>query len=276
MRKLIFIFSFITLFFTSNIWAQSVPDNIRIYSIFVTRGSDNISISWRTEPITKSKLEYADVSGRWQETPWADTFTEQHSLTLLNLLADSSYLYRISAEDEHGTLKTKTGSFTTLSSELYGTTTDTETDNGGFKTLLTPYLTPSLTPTPTIMNPTVLGTQNFAYIPMPIMMPYTYAYQPQGQLLTDNQPTTEPTPIPITISPVTTSGLNEFDTTSLTLVIGLVLGVVASFFIFQLTHGKIVPVVITPQPHQNDTQSNNTEPINSLPNTFSFSVKGKE
>ncbi len=260
---------------TPNILAQSVIDEIRIYSIFVTRGSDSITISWRTEPETKSKLEYADVSGQWKETPWADTFTQQHSLTLLNLKADSSYLYRISAENEQGTLKTKTGSFTTLSSEVYGTTTDTETENGGFKTLLTPYLTPSLTPTPTIMNPAVLGSQNFAYIPMPIMMPYTYAYQPQGQQLAVTQPTVEPTPISVTISPAPITGLNNFDSTSLTLVIGLVLGVIASFFIYQLTHGKIVPIVVTSQPQPNNNHTD-TSPnlINPLPNTFSFSVKG--
>ena len=221
----------------SRVISQSVNDDIKIYSIFVNRSTNSVTISWKTDPVTKGSIEYADGQGVWKNIPWDETFLEQHATTILSLNPDATYLYKISAEDTNGGVKTKTGNFTTLSSAILGQNTDTTPtpiDDGGFRYLLSPAPSPSPTPAQTMLNP-----QGYPYMPFyPIAVPFVYQY-PQvspAQVLgaaddssTTPTPTATPTPIPFLL----TANMG-----SMMLVLGLTIGVAVAFMLHQLTQSK--------------------------------------
>jgi len=215
----------------TTIYAQ-VADTIRIYSIFVNRGTDSVTISWKTDPRAKGKVEYADSAGEWKETPWSDTYRSDHSYTLLNLEPNATYLYRITAENIDGEVKTKTGNFTTLDEQAVGVINTGNTgDTSGFRALLSPE--PTAVPT---VIPGVLGAQNGVlpyYIPIPI------AYQPVLQAQANDTlvaPTYAPTAIPTPTEKPSASLLN--DTNSTMLIVGIVLGIIVALLLSQLITQK--------------------------------------
>lgn len=208
----------------------SAETSLRIYAVHVNRGINNTTITWQTTPATIGRIEYAGANGNWLKTPWSDNFAEEHSLTILSLNANTTYLFRINAEDKSGNLFTQTDSFTTLDEKVLGISTDTSTftSDDGFGQLLSP--TPTLvTPTPTInLNfPTVLGQQSLQAI-YPYPLPYPYAYQPQPTVETTPEPSPTPTP---TIAPTGIAGVTQ---NTIYLTLGLLLGVSVAILIHLL------------------------------------------
>ncbi|MCA9392084.1 hypothetical protein KC614_02675 [candidate division WWE3 bacterium] len=234
--SLTFFLAFCAFVMSFRVSAQVENNDIRIYSVFVNRGVNSATITWKTDPKVKSQLEYADTSGVWQHTPWSTDYLEDHSITLLNLISDENYLYRITAEDTNGAIKTKNDSFTTLSESVVGESPSASGDTkAGFSALLSPI--PS--PTPTLF-PNVLGyQQNLQYIP--VMPYYPLAYAGQAPTQTPD-PTTTPT-TPTTPTPTTVpSALGGFVTdNTLMLVVGLVLGVGVAYLLHQLATGNTTP-----------------------------------
>lgn len=222
---------------TIHVLGQSINNDIKIYSIFVNRSTNSATISWKTDPATKGSIEYADGQGVWKNIPWDDNFLEQHSTTILSLEADATYLYKISAEDTNGSVKTKTGNFTTLSSSILGQSTDitsTPIDDGGFRFLLSPAPNPTPTPAQSMLNP-----QGYPYMPFyPIAVPFIYQYPqttpPQVLGATTNDtpnetPTTTPTPVPFLL----TANMG-----SMMLILGLTIGVAIAFMLHQISQSK--------------------------------------
>lgn len=248
-------FTFLTLLLISlfinpfEIFAQQINEDIRIYSVFINRGTESATINWRTDPATKGKVEYADTEGEWKETPWSDNYREEHSLTILNLVSNATYLYRLTVEDSNGSIKVKTGNFTTLDSNKVGgstTTAPVNDDDGGFKTLLTP----EATPTPTVI-PNVLGLQNLPYVPyypvpVPIAYQTTLPSQSDGTEPVNSSPTTIPTSTPSPNAAFTQQNTAK-NLDSLTLGIGLILGVALTLLLqrFNVT-GPVLNRTATP------------------------------
>jgi hypothetical protein len=210
-------------------WANAETVNINIFSIYASRATENTTITWKTDPETKGRIEYADESGTWQSTPWEEGFTPDHSITLLNLLPNTTYIYRINAENRQGELKTKTDNFTTVNSQSMEEESDQSSNLGAstFNSVLTPYVTP-----------TIMNYNNYTNIP-------NYNAQVLGQQVPQNAPYFQniiplaiappaSTPIPTdTPTPTPIPATSFLSNNSNTLIIGILAGLAISLLVYQ-------------------------------------------
>ncbi len=265
----------------NNASAQTT-DNVSVRIRTVNRGCDNATIEWTTDPATKCEVEYIDPEGQNTKIPPNENYTEEHSVTLLNLIPNNAnYYLRLTCVDENGKQKVQTDKFTTLGDSVCEkklTPSPTPQDDGGFLALLSP--SPSITPTPTPAYPWALpGGQYVPFYPIPIPI----AYQPQVLGAQVTQPPT-PTPIPPTNTPTPTlqpSAVTISDTGSLLLIIGLLAGVIVSFMVYELRKDQSKEVLNrlkdkTQQKISKESTSSNQEEEKSDTQTFKFSVKPKE
>ncbi len=262
----------------SNVSAQTT-DNVSIRIRRVSPSCDSETIEWTTSPATKCNVECIDKDGKKTEIPPNKSYTEEHSVTLLNLLSKNDYLYRLTCVDENGHQKVHTDTFSTLGDtvcEKKVTPTPTPFDDGGFLALLSP--SPSITPSPTPAYPWALpGGQYVPFYPIPIPI----AYQPQVLGAQITQPPT-PTPIPPTNTPIPTqqpSAVSISDTGSLILIIGLLAGIIISFMVYELRKDQSREVLqkLKNKAQKNEkSEANSEDTTQSDTQTFKFSVKPKD
>ncbi|NTV31564.1 hypothetical protein HGA91_06330 [candidate division WWE3 bacterium] len=229
------IFSF-GLLFTSRslVKAETV---IRIHTVYVNRGVEQATVSWQTDPESKGQVEYADPSGKWTQTPWTNDALSKHSITLFNLIPNTTYVVKINAQGSDQKIITKTDTFTTLNGEVLGAPmSETTPDSAsGFQSLL-----PTATPAPTITNnsgtyyPQVLGQQVVPVVPM-YGVPYQMGMQPAVTIIVATPTMAPPTPTP-SPSPTMVSMVSELLQSNISnLSLGLVVGVTAAAILHILT-----------------------------------------
>lgn len=232
---LFFVLVFTAVFLPSLIHSETVLDtegDVRIYSVFVTRGVETSTISWRTNPKTKGRVEYAGPDGAWKKTPWNESFTNDHSITLLQLVPDNTYLYRINAEDENKVLATKSDTFNTLGSEILGgeSQLDNTSQQSSFQAILSPSPSPN---NPSLFPPyysPILGLQTVSVLP--------YFVNPNTAMV---QPTPFPTPTPSpTLTPTPTPASAFLNNQSTNLILGVLLGIIIALLLHQAATRKSI------------------------------------
>ena len=234
--------SAVNLIFTPLAHPVFAAEAVRISAVYANRSTDNVNISWKSDPETKGQIEYAGPDGNWLHTPWSQDYFKDHSVTLFNLKPDTTYLFKISAENRTGIVQTSSDKFTTLSADVLGTNTtpnQTAQPNNGFQQLLSPSVSPTLAAA-NPYYPGVLGQQ------VPYVQVYTAPYPATVQpAITVVAPSPTPLPPTPTATPEpqkgTVSGLIADNFTNLML--GMVLGVTAALSLHYYTKQK-APIAV--------------------------------
>ena len=212
--------------------SPSTETTTRIFSTYVNRGVNSATIEWKTDPETKGRIEYANETGVWQATPWQEDYTQSHTITLLSLKPDTSYLYRINAESHDGQVKTERSSFNTLSADILGGQQpyNLSNDTSSFQSILSPS-PPAFATTPGYTYPSVLGQQN--YLPIPYVQ---NIYPVTNTQPTVTQPTFTPSPSegPTATPTIAPSALGLLASNSTNLILGVLIGVSLALLIHQV------------------------------------------